>query len=315
MKKRLFILTVAILMFSAVACQNAPLEEQPKETQTEVPAGTTITDIVTEEASETETFVETEIMTEAVTDHDSVYDPLRPDYDLGTCRALEGEVSVVLFYMDDFESSWTKAEMSSFTQKEINPALTFLEKEAASYGVELNLTVKESFEGVFYDDEVITSVKLTGLATIDVLEQAARALDYKSAEAMIQALKEQYQTDEVVCLTLFNKNGTAYAINPPRGEALKVEEHCIVFARDLYSSGKDPTGWQISVVAHELLHLFGAEDFYASATRKALAKSIYPKDLMLSAQYNIKDNNIGEATAYYIGWRDTAPEILYDEGW
>jgi len=315
MKQFLFtlvMLAAVILMLSATACQQKSSSQHSQEMETlaeivEHTAGDTVASTVLDVVTEAEEEIELE--------DDDKYDELRPDYNLGTCRVLKGNVSVILFYMDDFESSWTKDEMKSFTEKEIGPALSFLEKEAKSYGIELNLTIMGSYGGLFYDDEVITSVKLTGLASIDVLEQAAKSLDYVSAEAMIRSHRVQYQTDEVVCLTLFNRNGTSYAINPPRGETLMVEEHCIVFAHDLNSSGNDPVGWQISVVAHELLHLFGAEDFYASATRKALARVIYPGDLMLSAQYDIRANNIGDATAYYIGWTDIVPEILYDEDW
>lgn len=89
--------------------------------------------------------------------------------------------------------------------------------------------------------------------------------------------------------------------------------HCELILHDDLSH--DVWTRTFSVVAHELLHLFGAEDFYATATRKALAQAIYPGDLMFCAQYDIRNNNIGDATAYYIGWTDTVPDVLYDEGW
>ena len=141
MKKLLILLTAVILMLSATACQNDPLDKPPQETEAETSANTVVTDVVTV----TETAAETE------PEDDSEYDELRPDYNLGTCRVLEGNVSVVLFYMDDFESSWTKAEISRFTEKEIEPALSFLEKEARSYGIKLDLTIGESYGGVLYD--------------------------------------------------------------------------------------------------------------------------------------------------------------------
>ena len=239
---------------------------------------------------------------------------LRVDYDLGTCRNLSGNVSVILFYMDDFESSWTSEEITNFTNNEVKPGLAFLEKEAKSYGVELNLSIKQSYSSIFYDDEVIVSIKETGLATIDVLSQAAYSLNYSSDEEMIADFKSQYGT-EVVCFTIFNKNGTAYAINPPRGETMQIEEHCIIFAYDLNSNRNDPIGSQSSIVAHEMLHLFGAEDFYATTNRKTLAKKYYPADIMLGANYYIITNNIDDATAFYIGWSDEVPDVLYDENW
>ncbi len=239
---------------------------------------------------------------------------LRVDYNLGTCRNLSGNVSVILFYMDGFESSWTADEITNFTNNEVKPGLAFLEKEARSYGVELNFSIKQSYSSVFYDDEVIISIKETGLATIDVLSQAAHGLNYSSDEEMIADFKSQYGT-EIVCFTIFNKNGTAYAINPHRGQAMQIQEHCIIFAYDLNSNRNDPIGSQSSIVAHEMLHLFGAEDFYATANRKTLAKKHYPADIMLGANYYIITNNIGDATAFYIGWTDKVPDVLYHENW
>lgn len=239
---------------------------------------------------------------------------LRVDYDLGTCRNLSGNVSVILFYMDDFESKWTADEITSFTNNEVKPGLAFLEKEAKSYGVELDLSIKQCYSSIFYDDEVILNIKETGLATVDVLSQAAHGLNFSSDEEMIADFKSQYGT-EVVCFTIFNKNGTAYAINPRRGQSMQIEEHCIIFAYDLNSNHKDPIGSQSSIVAHEMLHLFGAEDFYATANRKTLAKKYYPADIMLGANYYIITNNIGDATAFYIGWTDEVPDVLYDENW
>ena len=64
-----------------------------------------------------------------------------------------------------------------------------------------------------------------------------------------------------------------------------------------------------------MLHLFGAEDFYTPRTRKEIAEKKYSKDIMLHQEYEIQNNNIGDATAFYIGWTDTAPEAMYDRNW
>lgn len=239
---------------------------------------------------------------------------LRVDYDLGLCRNLSGKISVVLFYMNDFESEWSEAQMDKFTENEVKPGLEFLEKQAAAHNVELDLNIAQS-HSLYYDEKVILDIKETGLATVDVMWKASRELGYPSDEAMIEDYKEKCGTEEVIYLTIFNKNGTAYAINPTRGSKHDFHEHCIIFAYDLDSNRKVPSGYQASVIAHEILHLFGAEDFYSSASRKSLAKIFYPSDIMLGANYNIKTNNIGKATAFYIGWTDTVPEILYSKNW
>lgn len=36
---------------------------------------------------------------------------------------------------------------------------------------------------------------------------------------------------------------------------------------------------------------------------------------MLSASFFLPLNNIGDATAFYVGWTDDAPAVLDEEGW
>lgn len=140
--------------------------------------------------------------------------------------------------MNDFESSWTADEITSFTNNEVKPGLVFLEKEANLRGIDLNLSIKQNYSSLFY-----------------------------------------------------------------------------IFAYDLTSNRNDSVGSQSSLVAHEMLHLFGAEDFYTTTNRKTIAGTYYIADIMLSASYYIITNNISDATAFYIGWTDEVPDVLYNENW
>ena len=241
-------------------------------------------------------------------------DKLRVDYNYGACRQLKGDVSVVLFFMNDSESSWTEAEINKFTETEIKPGLDFLEKQAKIYNVDLNLTIKASYSSINYTNDVIVDINSAGECTIDVLRQAAIARGYTDDTELIEELKKEYGT-EVICYTVFNKEGTPYALNPPRDDDTKVEEHCIIFVRDIGAGWLYPQGAQSSMIAHVTLNLFGAENYYSTPERKALAKIHYPSDIMLAANYFILTNNIGDATAFYIGWTDNVPDILNNENW
>lgn len=255
--------------------------------------------------------------TESETGEDglSATDSLRPDYNLGTCKRLSGKVAVVLFYMDDFESQWTREERERFTQNEVRPALAFLEQEAAKYGVELKLTVEKAYSSIKYNDEVVQNVKESEMITSDVLWQASRRVTFSSTEEMLKNFRNRYITDEIICLAVFNKDGTSYGINPQRGAGISLDEHGVLFARDLHTETNGPDGSQVSIIARVLLYLFGAEGFSTSESRKSIATYHYPNDLMLSAAYDIRMNTIGPATAFYIGWTDTVPDVLHLEGW
>lgn len=252
------------------------------------------------------------IYEEAIADLDEI-NKLRPDYNLGTCRNLKGDVAVALFFMEDFESEWTSEEMTKFTDNEIKPGLEFLEKQAERYGVDLKLSIKCVTTSVPYNGEVITDSKKEGEGTVDALEQAANYLDYSSAKEMIQSFKAKYG-EEVVYYTIFNKSGISYAINPPRGMESDVDEHCISFT---YSDGpkEKDEGAQASVIASRMLYLYGAERYSTSPSRKGMAKWFYRNDIILNQNYYIKTNDVCEVTAFYIGWTDKVPDIMYNNGW
>ena len=128
------------------------------------------------------------------------------------------------------------------------------------------------------------------------------------------AKQEQYGT-EIVCLTFFNKGGAGYALNPPRGEESDVTEHCVIFSRDRDSTSTDFYGFQASLIAAEILYLYGGESLDATPEREALAESRYADDVMLHSYYSVWEHDINDATAFYIGWIDEAPRALYLDGW
>ncbi len=239
---------------------------------------------------------------------------LRPDYDYGTCQDLSGNVTVALLFLDDFESKWDDESSTRFFENEALPALEFLEQQALRYGVDLNFTT-EVYTDLYYDEEVIINSKETGYVTADTLSQAATELGYRSDDDLHKHLKSSHGNDEVIYLTIFNKNGTGYALNPKRGTDYDFVEHSIIFAHDLNSDRTEPSGSQASVIAMEIVYLYGAENLKTPDTRKELAEFLYPKDVMLYAQYSISDNAITDITAFNVGWTNEVPQAFSFVGW
>ncbi len=238
----------------------------------------------------------------------------RPDYDYGTCKQLRGDVLVVLFFLDDFESKWTRDDISRFTTNEVMPALRFLERSAENHGIELEFTTDTNY-GITYNGEVIRSAHESNFVTSDTLYQSVKALYYNSDTDFIAQMKQVHGVDEVVCFTIFNKDGTAYALNPKRDSEYTFEEHCLLFVRDHHVEKDMPAGQMASVTAHETLHLFGAEDYYTPQSRKQLAQKHMPDDIMTRTAYDISENEFGDTTAFFIGWTDNIPDIITKEEW
>lgn len=68
-----------------------------------------------------------------------------------------------------------------------------------------------------------------------------------------------------------------------------------------------------AVIAHEILHLYGAWDLYATYAqtkdRQYKANELYPRDIMLRVDHNINSLSIGSLTAWLIGWNKKQEDI------
>ena len=251
---------------------------------------------------------------------DTEQDRLRPSYELANCRTLKGNVAVVLMFTDDDQSQWTREEVFAFMRKEIMPGLDYLEKSARAWGVDLNFAV-ESYSTPLggyelkYEGTVNPNLH-DGGSTKDVTDQCAADIGLKSNWELYSYYKAMYPDNDVIFLNFLNKAGRSYARNSLSTGYLQYSEHCVIFADHLGGSPhKRKDGSRASTVAHEILHLFGAEDFYASYERARLASDHYPDDIMLWQYDDITDNRIGECTAFSIGWTNTAPDVCHDPQW
>ena len=141
----------------------------------------------------------------------------RSRYRLGTSKEFFGEITVVLFFMDDDESAWTNDEIDLFTQKRILPALEFLQEQAAEWGRELKFHVlrftpfPKDQNQMSYDGTVNPDL-FDGGSTKDTVSQIGNHFGYCGDLELREALIEQYcPNSNVFPLVLLDKPGTAFA--------------------------------------------------------------------------------------------------------
>ena len=239
----------------------------------------------------------------------------RPCYELGTNVYLEGDVQIHLFFMDDNESRWDEESIEEFTQKQIVLGLDFLESEARKHGKSLDFSIKRY--ATAFDDGY--DVKYNGIVnkgedgthTLDLHKRAAQILGYENEAKMFGDLHQKHDYQEIVLLFAVNKDGVSYANQQAGGSIYYATvEYATVFTNYL---GKDFTFDEIThpaaTIAHEILHLYGAEDLYTPYERKQMVKDIYPQDIMMLGYRNIDEMNVGEYTAYAIGWENKGPMV------
>ena len=245
---------------------------------------------------------------------------LRPCYGVGSNKRLEGNILVMLLFVDDDGSRWSAPEISAFVSDQIKPAMEYLEGSAAIWDVELELTTKIvsslNVSGLELKYEGVVKNMLDGNGSSnDVLTQAALDMGFDSTDDMVKEHTSLYEYDEVAYVTVLNTFGRSYSVVQYAHPHLEYAEHCVVFADPQHSdSSARPYATRSATVAHEFLHLFGAEDFYMPEVRQTIAEQLYPDDIMLRSP-SLSVVSVGELTAYYVGWTHNAPDICYDSYW
>ena len=212
----------------------------------------------------------------------STEDSLRPLYGLGSCQNFSGKLAAVTFYLDDSESSWDPEAIRAYNAL-FKEGYAYLEQAAGQWDTELTLEhhVFSSREGcsLRYPGGAVGSYEQAGESR-DVLETVAACLGYADAAQMDAGLRQKYGVDGILCSVVLNKPGRSYTMVDQDRDAWELMEYSVFFTE---FEGGIPV--QAFVIAHETMHLFGAEDYYNPMgdrpNRYTMALREYPDDLML----------------------------------
>ncbi len=223
----------------------------------------------------------------------------RRSYNSGSCTTLKGDVTVFIHFVNDYNSRWSMSQMADTVRNSVIPGLEFLEEQAKEYNINLSLDMKwgeaYSFDGVVDSGNDVTSV---------LLGRIAEKQGYDSADDYNEALAEK-NNGQLAHLILVNKEGRPYALCSTMLDNYYTENAVIFRTGD--------RSYDAYSVAHELLHLFGAEDMY-DGERAELADEYYHQDIMYRWD-NMPYLEVGEATAYQVGWINEPPEVCFTAGW
>ena len=197
----------------------------------------------------------------------------------GDCRTFTGDVLITVIMVDDDGGVWTEADMET-AKAEQEKYVAMLHGDAADYGADLRISVQ------------YMECAVTGSVSIEEKDEwtaaALDALGIPSDGEANEYLKEEYGVDEAPIMFWVNYEGRAFATQRSGGGGA---EYAYLFADD-------------ADLRHELLHLFGAEDFYYPEEVEEIGEKYFPDSVMLT-----KDNcSVDSLTAYLIGWTDAPDE-------
>lgn len=266
----------------------------------------------------------------------TVTEEIRLD-NLGSAGRLEGNVALVSVFANDNKCSWdfdsekdrqVRENMLSY----IDIAAEWLSVQAEGYGKTLNFCYARDVQSDLYFE---TSLDVNCMDLQKAVDKSAPVeWEYIDKNIDSAGIKEKYGCESIVYFIFINQTvegGTAaYALNVYNRSLDYPYEICFLPV-NFGSSFTAP-----SVIAHELLHTFGAPDLYSTDDNynsvnygttlefKSYCEENMPSDIMMTTNVivdgeSIKltdciENEITEITAYYIGWLDTPPPEVDEYG-
>lgn len=255
-------------------------------------------------------------------------EPVQPYYaskNAGSAKELIGDVLVVSIFMEDPEAKITP-QLENEMSEEVRKAADWLENEAEKRGKAAKIiTGKDDAELKLHYQHPNVITDETGMPYDDVL-LIMKNLKFGS---YYNRLSKKYNTQNIAFILHFNKNGrsNAYpsgALEMWNSELMSSDEaNEAEYAYFDICMAYSMVQWEKTVsyvYAHELLHLFGAADLYYTnqyvdergekalnmyMEKQTLMSKYCPNEIMHSS--SITNCEIGDLTAYLIGWEETVP--------
>lgn len=209
----------------------------------------------------------------------------------GDCDSLTGDVLITVVFADEPDSAWTDADMEEY-KRGLDAATVKLYADATKYGVSLNIRF-QYLRGKADSASTFTNYESWS-------SQVLRSAGLPEKEQVIPQLKKTHSVKEAPVLFVVNRGGRAFARTHATPDGM---EYAI-----LHRTEAD--------YRHELMHMFGARDYYYPDEAEELAKKYFPSSIMNTAD---GEAVIDPLTAYHIGWTDTlspqAKSFLDETAW
>lgn len=215
----------------------------------------------------------------------------------GCSLKLRGRVVLITFLVNDGESEWN--------QKSEKAAIEMLKSACARLMSESGLGKKE-FQITYACCQVsiprVLSRRTSKNCVVDVLRQ----FGYSSVQEYQRHYEEKFSRDETAVTFLFNKDFRSFAHNVDKTSGTAEEEHPNGEEYSIVSFDTNNITGSERTFLHELLHQFGAIDYYYPEVIKFKAERFLPNSIMNSGEI------IDDLTRYLIGWDEKPSDVALE---
>ena len=222
---------------------------------------------------------------------------------VGSAKELTGSVTSAMFFISDENSEWSIEEKRAMLLL-VDEAENWLILQAQTYQKELYF---EHHIFGWSQDITFTTIPSgtrSGFEDVTISQQITQTLHFESPHDFVN----RYITDHVQALYFFKKDGASYAFAYEEG----LDDQYYLEGTAIFHQFNPKTPQCASCIAHEMLHIFGAWDFYqtfqTTAKQEKLARKLYPNSIMLRTSYSFEELSMDPVTAWRIGWTEEKPK-------
>ncbi len=219
----------------------------------------------------------------------------------GSAKRLTGNCLVVNVFIDDAVSVWADDDVDTVLRY-MNDSVDFLENEAARYGASLNLYSTDKVHSVYLKTSKNITTSIDDYLWIELLFADTT---YRTLEGCVKSYFNLEGYDNWCVMLHIAKNGRSYSLacnSDYYDHMIYYSERSVMF----YSGDTSYQYYSVaSTYAHEMLHLFGAEDLYNDYVTDAtseLLEHFFPNEIMRVTCDDLGTQAVCPYTAYRVGW-------------
>lgn len=196
--------------------------------------------------------------------------------DQGSCRDMTGEIVIQFVFVDGDDGVWPESAMAEY-RKMMEDVSDYLVRQAGAYGKEMQISLRyaHTAETMALDTDAVDAWADHVLANAGLPSRTDTSV---------------YVQEGMPLIFLVNEGGRAFSC-ANAGETYN--DYLICFNTTVAAS-----------FPHELLHLYGAVDYYYPLAYREAAEKYFPDSIMLSVE---EEKTVDHLTAWLIGWTD-APD-------
>lgn len=232
-----------------------------------------------------------------------------------SCPPLRGRVVLVSLFVGADGRGWSDDEIARHVAS-LARAARWMEEEAGRYGVEASVGAADVYFQVDGGDtpEVDMVVAQSGgevglfeadmtVRALTLMSRAAAEMGFRDAVDFVQEVAARLPGATIAWLLHLRLAGRSYAVPLDRTELDGVSlAFCHARQANFTEPLIRPPAPRAAVLAHEILHLFGAEDKYGWPLSHFPPRSVTRRDVMRLDSERLSDLRVDRLTASELGW-------------